>query len=84
MKALRVPIELRLGFWHVPAPDLGALPRDCTPPLWSQIWRVVGSDETSARTPMSAKAGTPRIQTISIQRMAGQQHIYKLREERAL
>lgn len=27
---------------------------------------------------MSAKAGIPRIQTISIHRMAGKQHIFKL------
>lgn len=35
MKALRVRIELPLGYWQVPAPDLAALLRDCTAHPWS-------------------------------------------------
>lgn len=51
MKALRVPIELPLGYWHVSAPDLAALPRDCTAHSWSlpgldgrEIGRDFGED----------------------------------------
>lgn len=51
MKALRVPIELPLGYRQVPAPDLSALPRGCTAHLRSlpglegrEIGRDFGED----------------------------------------